>query len=134
VQSAGQENGPRRRPHVPLASGLSKRYRFSMSVWNDLNDNLKQTSRQWLDWAKQHAQEVGEAGIRHIERQDLLSERKQIVHRVGEAIVDRFLVEEKKTVRSDSPGVGDLLERITRIDDRLQELSDADRDEDADKS
>jgi uncharacterized damage-inducible protein DinB len=55
-----------------------------MSVWNDLNDNFKQTSRQWLDWAKQHAQEVGEAGIRHIERQDLLGERKQLVHRMGE--------------------------------------------------
>ncbi len=97
-----------------------------MSIWNELNENLRESSRQWLEWAKQHAQDIGDAGMRHIERQDLLSERKQLLQRLGEAVADRFLVEDKKTVRHDTPSVGPLLERISAIDERLAVLSVAD--------
>lgn len=103
-----------------------------MSIWNELNENLRHSSRQWLDWAKQHAQDIGDASMRHIERQDLLSERKQLLQRLGEATADRFLVEDKKTVRHDSPGVRELLERISAIDERLTILSVADEQDDDD--
>ena len=104
-----------------------------MSIWNELNENLRHSSRQWLDWAKQHAQDIGDAGMRHIERQDLLSERKQLLHRLGEATADRFLVEDKKTIRHDSPGVQEILERISAIDERLTVLSVADEENEGDK-
>lgn len=109
-----------------LACTGVKYYRFAMSIWNELNENLRHSSRQWLDWAKQHAQDIGDAGMRHIERQDLLSERKQLLQRLGEATADRFLVEDKKTIRHDSPGVREILERIAAIDERLTVLSVAD--------
>lgn len=97
-----------------------------MNVWDDLNRNISKTSQQWVSWAKQHAQELGDAGVRHIERQDLLSERKQLVHRIGEEVVNRFLVAEKKTLRVDSPEIEEPVERIRRIDARLAELSTSD--------
>jgi hypothetical protein len=97
-----------------------------MSIWNELNENLRQSSRQWLDWAKHHAQDIGDAGMRHIERQDLLSERKQLLQRLGEVTADRFLVEDKKTIRHDTAGVREILERISAIDERLSVLSVAD--------
>ncbi len=112
-----------------VCTGL-KYYRFPMSIWNELNENLRHSSRQWLDWAKQHAQDIGDAGMRHIERQDLLSERKQLLLRLGEATADRFLVEDKKTIRPDSPGVREILERISAIDERLVVLSVADEEGD----
>lgn len=105
-----------------------------MSIWNELNENLRHSSRQWLDWAKQHAQDIGDAGIRHIERQDLLSERKQLLQRLGEATADRFLVEDKKTIRQDSPGVREILERISAIDERLTVLSVADEENEGDSA
>ncbi|MEX2445495.1 MAG: hypothetical protein WD492_17995 [Alkalispirochaeta sp.] len=104
-----------------------------MSIWNELNENVRQSSRQWLDWAKQHAQDLGDAGMRHIERQDLLSERKQLLQRLGEATADRFLVEDKKTVRHDTPGVKEILERISAIDERLTVLSVADDENEEDR-
>lgn len=103
------------------------RYRSGMGIWNDLNRNLKESSREWVDWARQHAHEIGEAGLRHIERQDLLAERKQLLHRVGETVADRFLVENKKTLRRDSPGVAELLERVEAINTRLDEIALADQ-------
>jgi hypothetical protein len=99
-----------------------------MNVWDDLNRNISKTSQQWLSWAKQHAHELGDAGIRHIERQDLLSERKQLVHRIGEEVVNRFLVAEKKTLRADSPEIEEHVERVRRIDARLAELETTDDD------
>ena len=97
-----------------------------MNVWDDLQENFSKRSREWLSWAKQHAQEIGEAGVRHIERQDLLSERKQLVHRVGEDAVNRFLLEEKKTIRADTAGIAEHLERIRKIDERLGVLASSD--------
>ena len=117
---------------VLLAAAAAKHYRLGMGIWNELNENLRQSSKQWLDWARQHAQEIGDAGMRHIERQDLLSERKQLLQRLGELVADRFLIEGKKTLRQDSPGVGDIMERLTVIDDRLSELSVADETENDD--
>ncbi|MFP4210017.1 MAG: hypothetical protein ACLFR8_02145 [Alkalispirochaeta sp.] len=94
-----------------------------MNVWDDLNKNAAKTSRQWVSWAKQHAQEIGDAGLRHIERQDLLGERKQLIQRIGEEVANRFLVEEKKTLRSDAGEIEAHLQRIRVIDARLEELS-----------
>ncbi|MDA3951546.1 MAG: hypothetical protein PF508_20225 [Spirochaeta sp.] len=99
-----------------------------MNVWDDLNRNISKTSQQWLSWAKQHAQELGDAGVRHVERQDLLSERKQLVHRIGDEVVNRFLVAEKKTLRPDSPEIAEHVERIRTIDERLSELGNTDDD------
>ncbi len=98
-----------------------------MNVWDEIQQNVSKRSREWLSWAKQHAQEIGEAGVRHIERQDLLSERKQLVHRIGEEVVNRFLVEDKKTIRQDSPEIREQLERIHMIDTRLSTLEASDR-------
>lgn len=64
--------------------------------------------------------------MRHLERQDLLSERKALTQRLGELVADRFLIEEKKTIRPDSPGFSEVLERVRVIDQRLVELSVAD--------
>ncbi len=97
-----------------------------MNVWDDLQQNFSKRSREWLSWAKQHAQEIGDAGVRHIERQDLLSERRQLVHRIGDDAVNRFLLEEKKTLRADSAGIVEHLERIRKIDERLDELASSD--------
>lgn len=97
-----------------------------MSIWNELNENLRESSRQWLEWAKQHAQDIGDTGMRHIERQDLLSERKQLLQRLGDVTADRFLVEHKKTIRRDSPGVEEIIDRVSTIDERLTVLSVAD--------
>jgi len=98
-------------------------YSYTMNVWDDLNKNLARTSRQWVSWAKQHAQELGDTGLRHIERQDLLGERKQLIQRIGEEVVNRFLVEEKKTLRSDTGEIEPQLQRVRTIDARLAELA-----------
>jgi hypothetical protein len=100
-----------------------------MNVWDDLQQNFSKRSREWLSWAKQHAQEIGEAGVRHVERQDLLSERKQLVKRIGEEVTNRFLLKEMKTVRADSPEIKETILRIQTIDDRLAMLASIDRTE-----
>ena len=97
-----------------------------MNVWDDLNKNIKSSSKQWLSWAKQHAREIGDAGIRHIERQDLLAERRQLVRRLGEEVVNRFIVEDKKTLRADTADIAEVLDRIRTIDERLVELAKTD--------
>ena len=94
-----------------------------MKIWDELNHNLRKSTKTWVDWARTHAQDIGEAGMRHIERQDLLSERKSLVHQVGELVTSRMLIEEKKTVRHDTPGMPELLERLGAIDERLDELA-----------
>jgi predicted secreted Zn-dependent protease len=96
---------------------------MAMKLWNDLNENLKKNTRHWLEWAKNNAREMSDAGLRQVERRDLLSERKQLAHQVGDVVVDRFIAEDKKTVRSDMAGVSEHLERIRAIDARLDELS-----------
>lgn len=100
-----------------------------MSVWDELNQNISDTSRKWLTWAKQHAQEIGDAGVRHIERQDLLSERKNLVQRIGEEVTNRFLIEQKKTLRADTADIAEILTRISVIDARLDALATSDDDE-----
>ena len=93
-----------------------------MKIWDELNDNLKDSTRTWMDWARRHAQELGDVGLRHVERQDLLSERKRAVNRLGEVIANRFILEDKKTVRIDSPGIAEIVDRLRVIEDRLQQL------------
>lgn len=110
-----------------LAATRPKRYRVGMGVWDELQHNVRNSTRQWLDWAHHHAQEIGDTGMRHIERQDLLAERRQLLLRLGELLANRFLVEGKKTVRSDSPEFRAALERISEIDRRLEELAEADK-------
>lgn len=102
-----------------------------MGIWNDLNENLRESSKTWVDWAKRHAHDLGETSMRHLERQDLLSERKALMQRLGELVADRFLIEEKKTLRPDSPGFAEVLERVQVIDQRLAELSVADGEPDS---
>ncbi len=97
-----------------------------MSVWDELQHNVRNSTKQWLDWAHRHAQEIGDTSMRHIERQDLLAERRQLLLRLGESLADRFLVEGKKTVRSDSPEFREALDRVSEIDRRLDELAQAD--------
>lgn len=93
-----------------------------MKIWDEVNENLKDSTRTWMDWARRHAQELGDAGIRHVERQDLLSERRRDVARLGELVCNRFILEDKKTVRSDSPGVAEIVERLRMIEARLEQL------------
>ena len=115
-----------------FAANLLISYCIFMSVWNDLNRNFSKKSKKWISWAKQHAQEIGEAGVRHIERQDLLSERKNLIRRIGEEVTNRFLIEEKKTLCADSAAMADILGRISAIDRRLEELATSDEDDSKD--
>ena len=100
-----------------------------MNMWKELNRNIKRSSNEWIAWARQHAKEIGDASIRHIERQDLLSERKQLTARLGEAAVNRFVTERKKTLRSDAPEISEICDRISLIDERLDQLAASDESE-----
>lgn len=107
-----------------------------MSVLDEMNENMRKTGREWVEWAKAHAQDLSERGIRHLERQDLLADRKRIVNRVGEYVVERLIDEEKKTIRTDAADLAVLLQRIRAINSRLEEIENADKeceDEDAEK-
>lgn len=94
-----------------------------MAFWDELNSGLRTSTRQWVDWAKRHAQDVGEAGVRHVERQDLLRERRQVVQQLGEYTAARFLVEDRKTIRVDAAEVREMLDRLRPIEERLAELA-----------
>lgn len=93
-----------------------------MKIWDELNENFKGQTRNWVGWARKHAQELGEVGMRHVERQDLLGERRREIAHLGEQVANRFILEDKKSIRIDSPGIADTLDRIRAIDRRLQEL------------
>lgn len=103
-----------------------------MKIWEELNENVKKSTKSWASWARQHAQEIGEAGMRHIERQDLLTERRQLHQRLGSLVATRFIVEEKKTLRAETGDVQPLLERLSAIEARLTVLEEGDRAEGAD--
>ena len=94
-----------------------------MSMWDELNETLRDSTRRMLDRARQRAQDVGEVSMRHLERQDLLAERKEILAQLGQIVADRFILEDKKTVRADTPAIAPCIERVREIDLRLQELS-----------
>jgi hypothetical protein len=95
-----------------------------MGVFDGVNEQIRKRSRVWSEWAKQHAHDIGERGIRHLERQDLLSERKRLVVRVGEYVVHRTVDLDKKSVRVDAEELGEMLDSIRSIDARLTELDD----------
>ncbi|TVR70511.1 MAG: hypothetical protein EA427_05720 [Spirochaetaceae bacterium] len=105
-----------------------------MKIWDELNDNLKDSTRTWMEWARRHAQELGDAGLRHVERQDLLSERRRSVALLGEVVANRFILEDKKMVRADSPGVAEIIERLRKIESRLEHLRGEDSREDQEES
>lgn len=93
-----------------------------MNVWDSVGENVKRSTRQWVSWAREHAREIGDAGIRHIERQDLLSERQKLYGLLGEMVARKFILEDQKTLRPGSPGIDELLERIGKVNSRLEEL------------
>lgn len=97
-----------------------------MGVFEGMQDNVRKTGREWAEWARRHARDLSERGIRHLERQDLLTERKRLVTRIGEYAVERIIDQDKKTIRADATALVDLTDRIRAIDLRLAELDEAD--------
>lgn len=91
-------------------------------MWNSIGGDVKRSTLQWLEWAKTHAHEIGDAGIRHLERQDLLAERNKVHTALGERVAKKFLEQDQKTIRIGTPEVAELLERIRLIRFRLAEL------------
>jgi hypothetical protein len=72
--------------------------------------------------AQHHARDLGDKGMRHLQRQDLLAERRRRVEQVGELVTTRFLGEGKATIRRDTADLLPLLDRIRAIDDQLERL------------
>lgn len=97
-----------------------------MKIWDELNENLKDSTKAWMDWARRHAQELGDAGLRHVERQDLLSERRRSIAQLGELVANRLLLEDKKMVRADSPAIAEIIARLRTIETRLEQLQNED--------
>jgi hypothetical protein len=95
---------------------------FRMKIWDELNDGIRESTRGLADWTTKHVRDLGDAGVRHVERRDLLAERRRTVVLLGEYVANRFVLEEKKSIRADAPGMESLLQQIRRIDQRLQEL------------
>lgn len=114
---------------IRLVSVRPRSYVVCMGVFDGMHENVRKTGREWADWARRHARDMSERGIRHLERQDLLTERKRLVVRVGEYTVQRIIDEDKKTIRADAVDLVDLTDRIRAIDARLSELDDDDSSE-----
>jgi len=105
-----------------LASAPLLRYRLSMSLWEGLGENVSRSTRTWVAWAKKHARDIGDAGMRHIERQDLLAEKQKAINSLGARVAERFEDAGAKSVTRSTPGVAELLAHIDSIDERLAEL------------
>ncbi len=99
-----------------------------MGVFDGMNENVRKTGQEWADWAKRHAREIGDRGMRHLERQDLLAERKRLVVRVGEYVVSKLVDQGAKTIRGDASELVELTGGIQTIDRRLEELRTEDDD------
>ena len=97
-----------------------------MGVFDGMNESIRKTGREWSEWARKNARDLGERSMRHLERQDLLTERKRHIYRVGEFVVHKMLELDKKSIRADAAELSDLLDSIRSVDDRLGELDEAD--------
>ncbi|SIQ92999.1 hypothetical protein SAMN05920897_11866 [Alkalispirochaeta americana] len=95
-----------------------------MKIWDELHYGVKESTRTWLDWARRNAQELSDSGLRKIEWHDLMAERRRNEEKLGALVAERFILEGKKTVRCDAPGVHELIQRMRAIDDRLKALGD----------
>lgn len=104
-----------------------------MGIFDGMNEHVRKTSREWAEWARRHAHDLSERGVRHLERQDLLAERKRLVARVGAYAVDKMIVEERKSLRADATELADFLDVIRSIDRRLAELENADKEGEEDE-
>lgn len=98
-----------------------------MGLWDNVPEHVRRSTGDFLAKVRTQAQEFGDASMRHLERQDLLRERRQIAGRLGEHVLNRLVVEERKTLRADSSDIEPLVERVREIDSRLGELDEADR-------
>ncbi len=94
-----------------------------MKVWDEFSTQMRSTTRNLSGWARDQARDLGSAGMRQVERQDLAMERRRLVKEVGEQVVLRMTVDQRKTVRRDSPEIAVLLDRIEQIDERLAALN-----------
>ena len=92
-----------------------------------LYGSFKESSQRWLSWTKQHARELSDAALRHVERQDLLSERQKLLMRAGEVVVQRLVNEGKKSVSSSQPELAEIFQRLQEVQHRLDELASDDR-------
>lgn len=98
-----------------------------MSLLNEISDNLKKSSQKWVQWARQHAQDLGESSLRQIERQDLLAERQRIQTEIGARVVEAFLEQNQKTIRPGSPQLSQRLERVAEIEARLAQIAEEEK-------
>jgi len=93
-----------------------------MKVWDEFSVQMRSKTKNLGVWARDQARDLGSAGMRQVERQDLSIERRRLIKEVGEQVVLRMIVDERKTVRRDSPELSGLLDRIEQIDERLKTL------------
>lgn len=95
-----------------------------MKVWEELSEEMREKTKNLGTWAQKQAKELGAAGLRTVERQELVLERRRLVRNLGDEVVRRMLQEEKKTIRRDSPEIAEILDQIANIDLRLGQQSD----------
>ncbi|POR05164.1 hypothetical protein AU468_02115 [Alkalispirochaeta sphaeroplastigenens] len=93
-----------------------------MKIWDDVHHEFRESTRTWVDWVRRGARELGDSGLRQIERRDLQAERRRSEEKLGAIVAERFITDGKKTLRRDAPGLIELLQRIRAIDERLEAL------------
>ncbi|WP_018526456.1 hypothetical protein [Alkalispirochaeta alkalica] len=100
-----------------------------MKIWDDVHHEFRESTRTWVDWVRRGARELGDSGLRQIERRDLQAERRRSEEKLGAIVAERFITDGKKTLRCDAPGLIELLQRIRAIDERLEALEALEKDQ-----